>query len=175
MAHCSDRTLDASGPGRQRRIFDRQRSKPTGRGIAGWYPAKATASEHDLGLFTQDIAPDAAVSGVSHPLIVMSHGNGGTLEGHYDTALALARAGFVVAAVTHTGDNYKDQSQATHLIAAPAAAAATFVGSRSGSVSRVSIAVRTFISASDRADETFGARPANVSANETQPNRAAYP
>jgi predicted dienelactone hydrolase len=28
----------------------------------------------------------------------------------YDTAIALADAGFVVAAVTHTGDNYRDQS-----------------------------------------------------------------
>jgi predicted dienelactone hydrolase len=84
-----------------------------------WYPATATASEHDVGLFTQVVAPDATVSGGSHPLIVMSHGNGGTFEGHYDTALALAHAGFVVAAVTHTGDNYRDQSQATHLVPRP--------------------------------------------------------
>jgi predicted dienelactone hydrolase len=86
-----------------------------------WYPARAAASEHDVGLFTQVVAPDAAVSGVSHPLIVMSHGHGGSFEGHYDTALALARAGFVVAAVTHTGDNYKDQSQGTHLVLRPQA------------------------------------------------------
>jgi predicted dienelactone hydrolase len=45
----------------------------------------------------------------------MSHGTGGSFEGHYDTALALAAAGFVVAAVTHTGDNYRDNSQMTHL------------------------------------------------------------
>jgi predicted dienelactone hydrolase len=86
-----------------------------------WYPSKAAASEHDVGLFTQVVAPDAAVSGVSHPLIVMSHGNGGSFEGHYDTALALARTGFVVAAVTHTGNNYKDQSQATNLVLRPQA------------------------------------------------------
>lgn len=86
-----------------------------------WYPTKAAASEHDVGLFTQVVAPDAAVSRGSHPLIVMSHGNGGTFEGHYDTALALARAGFVVAAMTHTGDNYRDQSQATHLVLRPQA------------------------------------------------------
>jgi predicted dienelactone hydrolase len=86
-----------------------------------WYPTKAAASEQDVGLFTQVVAKDAAVSGGSHPLIVMSHGNGGTFESHYDTALALARAGFVVAAMTHTGDNYKDQSQATHLTIRPQA------------------------------------------------------
>jgi predicted dienelactone hydrolase len=43
----------------------------------------------------------------------MSHGSGGSFEGHYDTALALAEAGFVVAAVTHPGDNYRDPSAFT--------------------------------------------------------------
>jgi predicted dienelactone hydrolase len=80
-----------------------------------WYPTKAAAAEHDVGLFTQTVAPDAPVDGNGHGLIVISHGNGGTLEEHYDTALALAHAGFVVAAVQHTGDNYQDQSRATHL------------------------------------------------------------
>ena len=84
-----------------------------------WYPTKASASEQRLDLFTQIVAPDAAVDGSSHPLIVISHGSGGSLAGHYDTALALAHAGFVVAAMTHTGDNYKDQSRATQLVDRP--------------------------------------------------------
>lgn len=37
--------------------------------------------------------------------IAMSHGTGGSLSSHIDTANALARAGFVVLAVTHIGDN----------------------------------------------------------------------
>jgi len=86
-----------------------------------WYPTKAAASEHDVGLFTQSVAPDAPVASGRHPLIVMSHGNGGTFESHYDTALALAHAGFIVAAVTHTGDNYRDQSQATNMMPRPQA------------------------------------------------------
>jgi predicted dienelactone hydrolase len=45
-------------------------------------------------------------------VVVISHGTGGALSSHYDTALALAEAGFVVAAVTHTGDNYRDHSKA---------------------------------------------------------------
>jgi predicted dienelactone hydrolase len=44
------------------------------------------------------------------PLIVISHGTGGSNRGHEDTAVALAQAGFVVAAPTHTGDNYRDDS-----------------------------------------------------------------
>jgi predicted dienelactone hydrolase len=75
-----------------------------------WYPSNAPALPQQLGLFEQTVAVGGAVSGHSLPLIVMSHGSGGSFEGHYDTALALAEAGFVVAAVTHTGDNYRDQS-----------------------------------------------------------------
>jgi len=86
-----------------------------------WYPTVAKPSGHDVGLFTQIVAPDAPVSPGAHPLVVMSHGTGGTFESHYDTALALARAGFVVAAMTHTADNYKDDSQATMLPQRPRA------------------------------------------------------
>ena len=45
-----------------------------------WYPTKAAAIEADLGLFTQVVAANAPVDGHAHPLIVMSHGNGGSLE-----------------------------------------------------------------------------------------------
>jgi len=76
-----------------------------------WYPSDAPASSQRLGLYTQTVAAGSAAAGRGLPLVVMSHGTGGSFEGHYDTALALAEAGFVVAAVTHTGDNYRDQSQ----------------------------------------------------------------
>jgi predicted dienelactone hydrolase len=80
-----------------------------------WYPSEAAAAPQRLGLFEQTVADGAAVAGRGLPLIVMSHGTGGSFEGHYDTALALAEAGFVVAAVTHTGDNYRDRSQVGRL------------------------------------------------------------
>lgn len=70
-----------------------------------WYPSGAPASSQQLGLYQQTVAAGGAIAGRGLPLIVMSHGSGGSFEGHYDTALALAEAGFVVAAVTHTGDN----------------------------------------------------------------------
>jgi predicted dienelactone hydrolase len=75
-----------------------------------WYPSDAPASPQPLGLFVQTVAAGGPVAGRGLPLVVMSHGTGGTFEGHYDTALALAEAGFVVASITHTGDNYRDQS-----------------------------------------------------------------
>jgi len=80
-----------------------------------WYPSEAPASSQPLGLYRQTVATGGAVAGRGLPVVVMSHGSGGSFEGHYDTALALAEAGFVVAAVTHTGDNYRDQSGFTRL------------------------------------------------------------
>jgi predicted dienelactone hydrolase len=76
-----------------------------------WYPSDAPASPQPLNLFRHTVAVGGAVAGRGLPLVVMSHGTGGSFEGHYDTALALAEAGFVVAAVTHTGDNYREQTQ----------------------------------------------------------------
>jgi predicted dienelactone hydrolase len=80
-----------------------------------WYPSDAPAAPQRLGLFTQTVAAGGDVAGRGLPLIVFSHGTGGSFEGHYDTALALAEAGFVAAAVTHTGDNYRDQSGFTRV------------------------------------------------------------
>jgi predicted dienelactone hydrolase len=56
------------------------------------------------------------------PLVVISHGTGGGMTMHADTAIALAEAGFIVVAPTHTGDNYRDDSyvgRGLHLIGRP--------------------------------------------------------
>lgn len=55
--------------------------------------------------------PEAAGRNHPRPLIVISHGNLGSFQGHHDTAEALADAGFVVAALTHPGDNWRDPSR----------------------------------------------------------------
>jgi predicted dienelactone hydrolase len=52
-------------------------------------------------------------------LVVISHGTGGDFHSHHDTAAALAQAGFVVAALTHTGDNWRDRSRATDMAERP--------------------------------------------------------
>jgi predicted dienelactone hydrolase len=76
-----------------------------------WYPTDAPAAAHALGPFTQTVAPGASIVGQGLPLVELSHGGGGSYKDRYDTALALAHAGFVAAAVSHAGDTYKDQSQ----------------------------------------------------------------
>jgi predicted dienelactone hydrolase len=78
--------------------------------LAIWYPSDAAPSSQPLGLFTQSVAPYGPVKGSGLPLVVISHGAVGSAAAHYDTALALADAGFVVVALNHTGDNYKDHS-----------------------------------------------------------------
>jgi predicted dienelactone hydrolase len=80
-----------------------------------WYPTDAPATPHSLGNVSQTVAPDAPIAGDRLPLVVMSHGGAGWYGGHYDTALALAHAGFVVAAVSHAGDTFDDQSQVLQL------------------------------------------------------------
>jgi predicted dienelactone hydrolase len=80
--------------------------------VGVWYPTAAPAEVHPLGAYVQTIAPDTPVVGEHLPLVVMSHGNGGTYQNNYDTALALAKAGFVAIAVSHTGDTHQDQSRA---------------------------------------------------------------
>ncbi|WP_246688411.1 MULTISPECIES: dienelactone hydrolase [unclassified Mesorhizobium] len=85
-----------------------------------WYPTTVEPSDVLLDTFKQRVAPSGPVKGQALPLIVISHGGGGSYAAHYDTALALARAGFVVAAVSHAGDTYDDQSKVLMLWRRPA-------------------------------------------------------
>jgi predicted dienelactone hydrolase len=87
--------------------------------VGVWYPTAAPAEVHPLGAYVQTVAPDAPVAGEHLPLVVMSHGNGSTYSNHYDTALALAKAGFVAIAVSHTGDTHDDQSRALFVMDRP--------------------------------------------------------
>ena len=90
--------------------------------VAVWYPSDFPVAPQALGLYRQTVAANGAISGSQLPLVVISHGTGGWSGSHFDTALALAEAGFVVAAITHTGDNLKDRHysfRARNLIGRP--------------------------------------------------------
>lgn len=84
-----------------------------------WYPTDAAETPTPLALYIQSVAPGAAVAGHGHPLIVISHGTGGSNADHWDTARALAGAGFVVAALTHTGDTQGDRSRSLRITERP--------------------------------------------------------
>ncbi len=74
------------------------------------YPTDAAPALIQAGPHAVRAALDAPVAGTGLPLVVISHGTGGGSMSHMDTAIALAEAGFVVAAPAHTGDNYRDDS-----------------------------------------------------------------
>lgn len=85
-----------------------------------WYPTTDEPRDVAFDGFSQRVAVDGMVTGRGLPLIVLSHGGAGSYAGHYDTALALARTGFVVAAISHAGDTYDDQSKVMMLWRRPA-------------------------------------------------------
>jgi predicted dienelactone hydrolase len=103
--------------GFQRGVAADPEGKPLEIGI--WYPSPAAANPVAMGPVTMHVAVNGPARGKDLPLVVMSHGNGGYFLSHFDTAIALADAGFVVAAVTHTGDNYADQSRSTDVMDRP--------------------------------------------------------
>ena len=103
--------------GFQRGIAADPDGKPLAVGI--WYPSQAAAKPVSLGPTTMTVALDAPVNGKALPMVVISHGTGGSFLGHFDTAIALADAGFVVVAMNHTGDNYADQSRSVDIMDRP--------------------------------------------------------
>lgn len=74
-----------------------------------WYPTEQAAPSTANTPFGQALAIDAEPAGSELPLIIISHGNAGWMGGHADTALALAEAGYVVAALTHSDDNFENE------------------------------------------------------------------
>jgi predicted dienelactone hydrolase len=73
-------------------------------------PAQAQAQAIVMGPYMPHVAiqgpPEATVKG----LIVLSHGTGGSELSHSSLAEALARDGYLVAALRHPGDNWQDRS-----------------------------------------------------------------
>jgi predicted dienelactone hydrolase len=80
--------------------------------VGVWYPTDSTPEPVVIELSPQILAQDAPVAGDHLPLVIMSHGHAGSFAGHLDTAVALAKAGFVAAALTHNGDSWHDSRQA---------------------------------------------------------------
>ncbi len=97
---------------------------PEGTELGVWYPTDGTPTHQRLGLYDQDVVAGGNLTPGEHPLVVISHGTGGDFAGHVDTAVALAQAGFIVAALTHPGDNWHDNSRATRIEDRPKALSA---------------------------------------------------
>lgn len=79
--------------------------------IALTYPATGKETARQFGPFTLKVAMDARPAKGRYGVILLSHGAGGGNLNHRTTALALARAGWIVAAVEHPGGNWRDGSR----------------------------------------------------------------
>jgi predicted dienelactone hydrolase len=80
-----------------------------------WYPSAATSATTrlfgDNPVFVGAPAVlDAPAASGAHPLVVLSHGNGGSWINQTWLASALAHQGYIVAAVNHPGTTSRDRS-----------------------------------------------------------------
>jgi predicted dienelactone hydrolase len=78
--------------------------------IALYYPTTAAPRVVAMGPFSVDAAIGGKPVDKVKALILLSHGNAGTEFGHSVLAQALARNGYLVAALRHPGDNWQDRS-----------------------------------------------------------------
>ncbi len=78
--------------------------------VALFYPTQTETATIAMGPFSPTVAVNAPADKSFKGLIVLSHGLGGTELGHVTLAQALARAGYLVAALRHPRDNYRDRS-----------------------------------------------------------------
>jgi len=78
--------------------------------VALYYPTMAAPRVVAMGPFSVDAAIGGKPVDKVKALILLSHGIGGTELGHSALAQALARNGYLVAALRHPGDNWQDRS-----------------------------------------------------------------
>ena len=75
-----------------------------------FYPTAQAEQPQKRGPFEFSLAIHAQPESGLHPLVVISHGSGGSPWVHVDLARSLVENGFVVAMPEHHKDNYKDFS-----------------------------------------------------------------
>ncbi|WP_342640415.1 alpha/beta hydrolase family protein [Rhodoligotrophos ferricapiens] len=100
--------LSAQVVGIERRDTTRLEGEPFAMAI--FYPAKGPLSVTAIGPYDVAATRGAQPLRGPFPLVMLSHGSSGSMLSHHDLATALAMNGFVVAAIEHSGDNYRDRS-----------------------------------------------------------------
>lgn len=81
-----------------------------------FYPSAKARGVTWRGPYELDATANATAIPGPKPLVVISHGHAGSDLGHHDLATFLASRGFVVAAITHPKDNYRDSSGDGHTV-----------------------------------------------------------
>jgi predicted dienelactone hydrolase len=75
-----------------------------------FYPSAKPSKTNERGPYALQPTLDAPPIAGAKPLVVISHGHGGSDLGHHDLAEYLAGHGFVVATLEHPKDNFHDMS-----------------------------------------------------------------
>lgn len=107
----SAQSADISGVGVKRLQFlDPVTSKPMS--AAAFFPSSTPSKVTSIGPYDVAASRNAMINEGRYPIIVMSHGNRGSMWSHHGLATELARGGYIVVAVMHPGDNFEDFSGA---------------------------------------------------------------
>lgn len=75
-----------------------------------FYPSGQPSRGQSFGPYDVEATLGADVADGRHPIVLISHGNGGGPFSHHDLATGLARRGAIVVVVSHPGDDHRDQS-----------------------------------------------------------------
>ncbi|MBM7061988.1 dienelactone hydrolase [Pseudomonas sp. UL073] len=76
-----------------------------------FYPSSSPEGRSRIGPYRLEAVQDTKAAKGRYPLLVLSHGNGGSPLAHHDLAIYLARQGFVVVAPWHLGDDDQGHSR----------------------------------------------------------------
>lgn len=78
--------------------------------IALVYPTHTPSESVKFGPFQMNLSIGAKVASGKFPLVIISHGSGGTNLGYRSIAFALVKQGYVVALPLHPKNNYQDNT-----------------------------------------------------------------
>ena len=79
------------------------------------YPTETPSAPTAFGPYTMDVSPDAPVAEGRFPVVVISHGNGGSHLVYRAISTHLAKNGYVVAMLEHAGNNRNNNElEGTH-------------------------------------------------------------
>lgn len=76
-----------------------------------FFPTYKYSTITSIGPYNIAASKNLPISNGTYPLILISHGNMGSMWGHHDLATSLAQQGYIVATVTHPGDNFQNSSR----------------------------------------------------------------
>lgn len=76
-----------------------------------FFPSTKHSTVTPIGPYQIAASKSLPIVNDTYPLILISHGNMGSMWGHHDFATSLAQQGYIVATVTHPGDNFQNSSR----------------------------------------------------------------